>query len=189
MKKAKNRSSKKCFNPWSNFLAIFCVAALISVAIFVVDKSHIKLNFIKSFFHKEDSADNILVAASGADPKSSVAVQFETCRYFLVVKESTDRYECFSNTTASYDINAVRDFIRLQDIEAVIAGTMDIGTYQMLNSAQVEVFTGVTDTVEEALKKYKKHELVSFSRHYHRRRQNASLNNTGNSNSIRKSAF
>jgi predicted Fe-Mo cluster-binding NifX family protein len=59
----------------------------------------------------------------------------------------------------------------------------------MLNSAQVEVYTGVTGTVEEALKKYKKHELVSFSRHYHSRRQNRSLNNTGNSNSIRKSAF
>lgn len=194
MKKTKDRLSRNCFNPWFQFLAIFCVAAFTMLAIFVADKNHIKirlnqLGFIKSFFHKEDSSDNILVAAMGNDPKSSVAVQFETCQYFLVVKKSRDQYEYFSNSPASYNVNTVRDFIRLQNIEAVITGTMNIGTYQMLSSSKIEVFTGVTGSVEEALKKFKKHELVSFSRHYFNRRKNTSLNNTGNSNSTRRAEF
>lgn len=188
MKKSKDRSSKKCFNPWFHFLSIFFVAAFTLFVIFEVDKDHIKFHFSKSF-HKEESEDNILIAAAGDNPKSYVAVQFETSHNFIVVKESTGEYECFSNYPTYYNKNTVRDFIRQQKIETVIAGTMEIGTYRMLNSFHVEVFTGVTGTVEEALRKYKKHELVSFSRHYYNRQLNTSLNNTGNPKSVRRVIF
>ncbi len=184
MRKAKDRASKKCINPWYQFLAIFCVAALTMVIIFEVDTNRIKFDFLKRF-NKKEFEDTILIATTGDNPKGSVAVQFETCRNFIVVRESDGRYECYSNNPAMYDLNTVLNFIRQQNIEAVIAGTMNINTYQMLNSSHVEVYTSVTGTVEEALKKYKKHELVSYSRYYYDKRQNASLKNTGNITSVR----
>ena len=173
----KDRASKKCLNPWFKFLAILCVAVFTLFAIFEMDRNHISLNIhkISRIFQEEESAEYILIAASGSNLESSVAVQFETSPAFLVVEESSRGYSSFSNNPASYDINAMRDFISEQRIEAVIAGTMEIGTYQMLNDSRVEVFTGVTGTVEEAFRKYRKHELVSFSRYYKNRRQNASL--------------
>ena len=187
MKKSKDRSSKKCLNPWLHFLLIFCVAAFTLFAIFEEDNIK-KLTSVKGF-HEEESEDNILVASTGDNPKNSVAVQFETCQVFFIVNESTGEYQCFSNNPGSYNINKVRDFIRQYNIEAVIAGTMDIGTYQMLNSSHTAIFTGVTGTVEDALKKYKKQELVSFSQQYYNRRENTSLNNTGYSKSVKRISF
>jgi len=192
MKKPKDRSSKRCINPWFQFLAIFCVAALTLFIIFAMNSNRIKFNFrhthitnvFKRLF-KEDSDDNILIAASGADPKSSVAVQFETCQNFFVFNESTGKYECFSNDPASFDKNILRDFISQREIETVIAGTMEIDTYQLLNSSHIEVYTGVTGTVEDALKKYKKHKLVSYSRYFNRQK-NETVNKTGNVKSSRR---
>jgi len=184
MKKSKDRLSKKCLNPWYKFLAIFCVAAFTLFAIFEVNTNRMRINFTESS-HDEESAENILIAASGASPKSSVAVQFETCPNFIVVNESTSEYVSFSNDPDSYNINAIKDFIRTQNIDAVITGTIEIGTYQMLTSSHVEVYTGVTGTAEEALKKLKKHELVSFSRRYYERNENNSLNNAGNQKAVR----
>ena len=168
-----DRTLKKCMDPWYQYLIIFCVAAFFLTTIFVLHKSPIKnsfnkLYFIKGFFKDEESRENLLVAATGNDPESSVAVQFETSRYFLVVRRSGGKYEYFSNT--QFEGNAMREFIRQQNIKAVIAGTMDIRTFQMLNSVQVDIFTGVTGRVEDAVKTYKKGRLVSYSRYYKNRR-------------------
>ena len=187
MKKSKDRSSKRCINPWFQFLAIFCVAALTLFIIFEVNLNRINFNFRNVFksFNKKESDDNILIAASGVNPKSSVAVQFETCRNFFVFNKSTGKYECFSNNPASYNKKTVRDFISRQKIETVITGTMEIDTYQLLNSSNVEVYTGVTGTVEDAFKKYKKHELVSYSRYFNSQ-QNKTVNKSGNLKSLRR---
>lgn len=160
-------------DPWYQYLILFCVAAISLTTILVLNKNPMKmgfnkLNFIKGFFKEDKSKDNLLVAATGNDLKNSVAVQFETCRYFLVVRKSSRKYEYFSNT--QFEENAMREFIRQQNIKAVIAGTMDIGTFQMLNSARVDIFTGVTGRVEDAVKTYKKGRLVSYSRYYKNRR-------------------
>ncbi len=188
MKKLEDRSSKKCINPWFQFLTIFCVAALTLFLIFEVNTNQVKFNFFKRFF-KEESDDYILIAASGVDPNSSVAIQFETCQNFIVINESSDEFEYYSNNPSSYNINTLRYFVREKKVETVIAGTMEIGTYRMLNSSHIDVYTGVTGTVEDALKRYKKHKLVSFSRHYYDRRINTSVDSTGNSKSVRRAKF
>lgn len=193
MKKSKNRASRKCTNAWFKFLAIFFVAGFTLFAIFEVDSKNTKINIPNINFsdssHDEESAENILIAASGASLKNSVAVQFETCPSFIVVNESTGKYLFFSNSQATYDINAMRSFLRKQNIEAVIAGTMEINTYQMLSSSRVEVYTGVTGTAEEALKKLKKHELVSFSHYYSDRKNGNSLKIIENQKSARKVVY
>ncbi len=187
MKKSIDRLSKKCINPWFKFLAIFCVASLTLFMIFEVDSNKIKFNSRNVFkslniferFSKDDSDDYILIASTGADPKSSVAVKFETCRNFFVVNESTGKYESFSNDPASFNKNILMDFVRQREIETVITGTMEIDTYRLLNSSHIEVYTGVTGTVEDALIKHKKHEIVSYSRFFNRQRIET-VNTTGN---------
>ncbi|MBW7995926.1 MAG: hypothetical protein FVQ81_05000 [Candidatus Glassbacteria bacterium] len=194
MKTANDRVAKKCFNPWFNFLLIFSVAALTLAAILVLDGNHVKfsfarLNFVRSFFDDDSPGDNILVAATGSDPASSVAVQFETCPYFLVVRESGGQYDYFSNSRSRFNENAMREFVHQQNIEAVITGTIEIGTFQALNASRVEIFTGVTGRVEDALKKYRKNELVTYSRHYHNRRPNNVSSGSGYPAPARKAAF
>ena len=184
MKKTRDYLSKKCINPWLKFLSIFCIAAVTLFIIFEVNTQRINGNYFNNIL-KEKADDSILVAATGVDMKSSVAVQFETCQNFIVVDESSGTYEYFSNNQSLNNVQTVRDFIRKKNIETVIAGTMEIGTYQMLHSSQVEVYTGVTGTVGDALKKNKKHELISFRRYYNRRR-NTSINNTGIQKSLKK---
>jgi hypothetical protein len=129
----KDRASKRCLNPWFKFLAILCVAVFTLLAIFEMEKNHISLNIhrISSLFQEEESAEYILVAATGADITSLVAAQFETSPVFLVVEEYSRGYSSFSNNPSSYDISAIRDFIRQQRVEAVIAGTMEIGTMEI----------------------------------------------------------
>lgn len=193
MKKSRNRASRKCVNAWFKFLAIFCVAGITLFTIFEVDSKSIKINTPDiDFFdgsHDEGSAEKILIAASGASLNNSVAVQFETCSSFIVVNESTGEYVFFSNSQDTYDINAMRSFIKKQNIEAVITGTMEINTYQMLSSSRVEVYTGVTGTAEKALKKLKKHELVSFSHYYSDRKNGNFLKIIGNQKSARKVVY
>lgn len=183
MKKTKDRSSRKCVNPWFRFLAIFCVAGFTLSMIFAEDSNRINFGFFKGL-SKDDSDDNILIAASGVNLDSFVAAQFETCRNFLVVNESTGKYDCFSNNPASVNTSTLRDFVNRQNIETVIAGTMGIDTYQLLSSLNIEVCTGVTGTVEEALKKHKKNNLVSYSRYF--KNKNKPGNTTGNIKSLRR---
>jgi len=188
MEKSPNRSSKKCLNPWLNFLAIFCVAALVLLTVFVLEKNHIEINLLK-VLSKEDSKDSILISATGIKPTDSIAVQFETCPIFFIVDESAGNYECFSNKASAYSIQEIRSFIRHQNVGTVITGTMDLETYRIFNTAHVEVYTGVIGTVEDALKKYKRHKLVSISRDYYNKRRNASLLNTGKIKSVKKAKF
>ena len=184
MKKSEDRSSRKCINPWYKFLAIFCVAFVTLFMIFQVNSDRVHLDFLKKFT-KDDSGEAVLIAASGVDSNSQVAPQLELSRNFLVVDESNGTYEYFSNDPVSFHKNAMHEFLIQRNIETVIAGTMEIDTYQMLSSSNIVVYTGVTGTVEDILKQYKKHKLVSYSSYFNRQQSKAVTTNSSTT-SVRK---
>jgi len=163
MKTPLDREQKHCLNAWYKFAAIFCVAAITVFAIFELEKNHIQFHFKGS---SDESAEYILIAASGPTLKSPVAVQLETCSDFLLVDESTNHFTSFKNTPESFNLTALKDFMDRQNIEAVITGTMEIGTFQLLTASNIEVYSGVTGTAGDAVKKHRKHELVTFSKYY-----------------------
>jgi predicted Fe-Mo cluster-binding NifX family protein len=174
MKKTNDRAEKNCFNPWFNFMLIFSVAALTLVGIVILDRKHVNVNmpeFAKRSI-KVRPVDNVLIAADGHTPTSPVAVQFETSPYFLIVPEKGGQYEEFSNSGARFNQSAMLEFVLQNKIEAVITGTMEIGTFQALNANRIEVFTGVKGSVQDAMKKFRKDQLVTYSWHYHSKHHN-----------------
>lgn len=150
-------------------MLIFSVAALTLVGIFLLDRNHVEIRMPRfgNRSAEESQVDNVLIAAAGPTSLSSVAVQFETSPYFLVVPESGGQYEKFTNSSSRFNQNAMLEFVLQNNIEAVITGTIGISTFQALNANRIEVFTGVKGSVEDALKKYRKDKLVTYSWHYH----------------------
>jgi predicted Fe-Mo cluster-binding NifX family protein len=190
MKNSAERLQKNCLNAWYKFLVIFCFAVLTVFVIFEMEKNHIRIDFGKSSKMNEESVDYILIASTGTNIASPVAVQFETCKNFILVDEKTNGYASISNSLGSYTPVELRGFIRKQNIEAVITGTMEISSFKTLTSAHVEVFTGVIGTVEEALRKYRRKELVSFSHHYLKKNSiNSVPGITGKSNPMKRTVF
>lgn len=161
----KDRKTKKCISPWFKYLAILSIAVVTLLAIYEFKaRSEDTFNNIDRALtignRENEYGDNVLIASSGVNLKSDVAVQFETCRTHIIVNPKTKKYISFANNPGSFDIKTAQKFISQNNVEAVITGTMNMDTYQMLNSLHVDIYTGVTGNVKNALKMYENHELI-----------------------------
>lgn len=160
----RDEKSQKCTNPWYKFIAILCISVLTLFAIFELGPKR-KTNTVKKAISKNEKEPawfgKVLIASSGNDLKNAVAVQFETSRNFIVVHPSTEEYAIYSNNPNSYSANKMGSLLKKNNVQAVITGTMNIDTYQMLNSLNIEIYTGVKGNVENAFNMYKNNKLVS----------------------------
>ena len=157
------RSSKKCINPWFGFLAIFVIASLTVFAMLEVKSRHVKLGYIIMSEDDKNHNKNVLVTLTGNRLKFPVAVQFETCGYYIVVNPTTGKYLSISNNSKFYNKGQIRNLIRDNNVGAVITGTMNLDTYKLLESSYVDIYTGVSGTGKEALKMYRENKLVKFT--------------------------
>lgn len=161
----KKRSDKSCMNAWFQYLAIFSICAITLFTLFELKVYKVKLS---EFFAAKPVRGSILIAASGRSPSSPVAVDFEASPVFILVTEHSGRYEYLMNTP-NYKLHTMQRFIQMRNIRTVIAGTMTIATFEMLGASQVDVYTGVTGTVQDALLRLEKKKLVSYSNYYRSR--------------------
>lgn len=157
------RSSKKCINPWFGFLSIFIIASLTVFAMFAIKSKHMKFEYTIMSEDDKNYNENVLITSTGDRLKFPVAVQFETCKYYIVVNPSNGKYLSLSNDSKFYDKSQIGNLIRDNNVGAVITGTMNLDTYQVLESSHVDMYTGLSGTGEEALKKYKQNKLVRFT--------------------------
>jgi len=157
------KSLKKCTNPWFRFLVIFIIASLTIFAMFAIKSKHMKFEYIIMSDGDKNYNENVLITSTGNKLKFPVAVQFETCEYYIVVNPSTGKYLSLSNDSKFYDKSRVGNLIRDNNVGAVITGTMNLDTYQVLESSHVDIYTGLTGTGKEALKMYRENKLVKFT--------------------------
>jgi predicted Fe-Mo cluster-binding NifX family protein len=100
----------------------------------------------------------ICVTAEGKDLSASIDPRFGRCKYFIFVDTETLRFEAIENSglnsTGGAGIQAGQ-LVSAQSVKAVLTGNVGPNAHQVLSAAGIEVFTGVSGTVKEAIENHK----------------------------------
>ncbi|KYH42832.1 MAG: hypothetical protein AYL33_000200 [Candidatus Bathyarchaeota archaeon B63] len=104
----------------------------------------------------------VAVSAAGPGLDSPVDPRFGRCPYFIIVDTDTMEYEAVPNTSqyaaSGAGIQAAQT-IAGRGVKAVLTGNVGPNAFQALSSAGIQIITGVTGTVREAVTKYKEGNL------------------------------
>lgn len=104
----------------------------------------------------------IVISASGADMNADVDPRFGRCQYLILVDTDTMNFETINNTgntgTGGVGI-ATAQMIASKGTEAVLTGNCGPNAYQVLSTAGINVITGVSGKVRDAVESYKSGKL------------------------------
>ncbi|MBL7068316.1 MAG: NifB/NifX family molybdenum-iron cluster-binding protein [Candidatus Omnitrophica bacterium] len=104
----------------------------------------------------------ICVTSEGGNLDSKVDPRFGRCQYFIIVDTDTLALEAIENPNIESMGGAgiqSGQFVAEKKVKAVLTGNVGPNAFQTLQSAAVDVVTGISGTVKEAVGKYKKGEL------------------------------
>ncbi|MBE0479570.1 MAG: NifB/NifX family molybdenum-iron cluster-binding protein [Dehalococcoidia bacterium] len=100
----------------------------------------------------------IAVSAEGPGLDSPVDPRFGRCRCLILVDPDTGEFEAVENTgqaaTGGAGI-ATAQLVAGKEVVAVLTGNCGPNAYRTLQAAGIEVITGVSGTVREAIEKYR----------------------------------
>lgn len=100
----------------------------------------------------------ICVTSNGDNLDSEVDPRFGRCKYFLIVDADTLTFEAVQNpNTEAMGGAGIQSgqLIAEKGVKAVLTGNVGPNAFQTLQSAGVEIITGATGTIKEAIEKYK----------------------------------
>jgi predicted Fe-Mo cluster-binding NifX family protein len=104
----------------------------------------------------------ICVTSQGSTLQSQVDPRFGRCAYFVVVDTDTMEFEAIDNAQVQAGGGAgvqSGQLIAEKEVKAVLTGNVGPNAYQTLNAGGVEIITGVSGSVQEAVEKYKNGEF------------------------------
>ena len=108
----------------------------------------------------------ICVTSDGNNLNSQVDPRFGRCKFFIVVDTDTRVFDAIENpnieSMGGAGIQSAQ-LVASQRAKAVLTGNVGPNAFQTLQAAGIEVFTGASGTVSEAIAKYKKGELKAVS--------------------------
>ncbi|MCK9554846.1 NifB/NifX family molybdenum-iron cluster-binding protein [bacterium] len=108
---------------------------------------------------KSGSGAKICVTSSGSDLDSTVDPRFGRCGYFIIVDTGNLEFEAIQNPNIDSMGGAgiqSGQLIAGTGVKTVITGNVGPNAFQTLQAAGVEIVTGASGTVREAVEKYKK---------------------------------
>jgi predicted DNA-binding protein (UPF0251 family)/predicted Fe-Mo cluster-binding NifX family protein len=111
---------------------------------------------------KKDGITKIGISAATPNMEADIDPRFGRCRYFLIVDPETMAFETLENSGAADGGGAgiaTAKSLAGKDIEAIITGNCGPNAFNALTAAGIKVITGVSGTVEDAVKNYKAGEL------------------------------
>jgi predicted Fe-Mo cluster-binding NifX family protein len=106
----------------------------------------------------------ICITSQGDNLDSQVDPRFGRCQYFIIVNIENLEFEVIQNPNVEAMGGAgiqSGQLVAGKQAKAVLTGNVGPNAFQTLQAAGIEVVTGVTGTVREAMKRYKKGELKS----------------------------
>lgn len=114
---------------------------------------------------KSVSGGKICITSQGNSLDSTVDPRFGRCQYFIIADTKSKEFEAVKNpNTDSAGGAGIQSgqLISEKNVKVVLTGNVGPNAYQTLNAAGVEVVTGVSGKVSEAVEKYKKGEFKSI---------------------------
>ena len=108
----------------------------------------------------------IAVSSTGREPTSNVEAHFGRCPGFLVVDPDVGDYEYIENNAIGSAHGAgiqAAQYLASKGVKVVLSGNVGPNAYSALTAAGVQVYTGVSGTVAEAVKKYSEGAMTKVS--------------------------
>jgi len=104
----------------------------------------------------------ICITSRGDNLNAEVDPRFGRCTYFIFVDTDTLEFESEKNPNIEAMGGAgiqSGQFVANKQVKAVLTGNMGPNAFQTLQAAGIDVITGLSGSVEDAIEKYKKGEV------------------------------
>ncbi len=108
----------------------------------------------------------IAISATGSTLDADVDARFGRCPYFIIVDPDTMQFEAMENSSAMAAGGAgisTGQMIASKGAQVVLTGNCGPNAYQVLSAAGVQVITGVSGKIRDAIQAYKSGQLQAIS--------------------------
>jgi len=105
----------------------------------------------------------VAVSSTGKDMKSIIDPHFGRCTFFIIVETDDMSFDALDNKNMALSGGAgiqAAGFISSKGVRAVLTGNCGPNAMKTFSAAGIQVFTGMTGTVAEAVEKYKQGTLT-----------------------------
>lgn len=100
----------------------------------------------------------IAISATGSGLEAEVEPRFGRCPYFIIVDTDTMKFEVMDNSSAMAAGGAgisAGQMVANKGVQAVLTGNCGPNAYQVLSAAGIQIVTGVSGKVRDAVEAYK----------------------------------
>ncbi|GAI73622.1 unnamed protein product, partial [marine sediment metagenome] len=100
----------------------------------------------------------VAVSATGPTLDAEVEPRFGRCPYFVIVDPDTMQFEALENSSATQAGGAgisTGQMIASKGVQVVLTGNCGPNAYQVLSAAGIQVITGVSGKIQDAIQAYK----------------------------------